>query len=74
MPTNYVSEEKNKNTMVIPVNPIFLYMNRGLPGSSLNGLVNVVLCGGAPWLKKERMKEEKEEKKVNRKEGRTYRK
>ena len=50
LPTNYVLEEK-KEIMFIPVNQIFLYMKQGLPGSSLNGLVNV--------MNKERMKKER---------------
>ena len=40
-----------------PVNPIFLYVKRGLRGSPLNGLVNVTNV--TPWLNKERRKEEK---------------
>ena len=60
LPTSYVLEEK-KEIMFIPINQIFLYMKQGLPGSSLNGLVNV--------MNKERMK--KERKKINRKEGHT---
>ena len=42
--------------MFTPVNPFFLYMTLGLPGSSMNGLVNVMV--------KQRKKEGKKERKL----------
>ena len=70
----HIEQSSGELNMFTPVNPFFLYMTLGLPGSSMNEFVNVMERLGR--TKKERMKEGK---KVNRKEegrktGRTYRK
>ena len=59
----HLEQSSGELSMFTPVNPFFLYMTLGLPGSSMNGLVNVMERLGK--TKKERMKEGK---KVNRKE------
>ena len=38
----HLEQSSGELNMFTPVNPLFLYMMLGLPGSSMNGLVNVL--------------------------------
>ena len=38
----HLEQSSGELNMFTPVNPFFLYMTLGLPGSSMNGLVNVM--------------------------------
>ena len=38
----HLEQSSGELKMFTPVNPFFLYMTLGLPGSSMNGLVNVM--------------------------------